>query len=289
MAAAEAVESFLLDQIGRGIEQRDTETLDQSTPGTVEFVCWLPNDHVRDRVHEVEQFLQSLRSLGVDVEPFSWRQQPSSEDGWVEAYKSHFRVTRIGRRFVVKPTWETHDAEPTERVIELDPGMAFGTGLHASTRLAMSAIERIERGCREAPQNVLDIGCGTGILAIAAARTWPRCRALAIDNDEIAVEACRANVERNGLSQRIRVEQRSGGDIGGRYEVILANLSYDVLLALRPKLRKGLNSAGRLVLSGLLADQAADIAGIYCDDLSLEPEYTEEQDGWRMVLLRVLR
>jgi ribosomal protein L11 methyltransferase len=255
-SAAAAVESFLLDTFGHGIEQRDSETLERSDSGRVEFVCWLAPADVEQSVREVQRFLDSLREMGQTVDPFSWHQTTCRSDGWEEAYRQHFQLARIGRRFVIKPTWEDYEPKSQDRLIELEPGMAFGTGLHASTKLALTAMERCERHGWDPPHSVLDLGCGTGVLAIAAARVWHRARPLAIDNDETAVRVCRENVERNGLSPRIRVERQGASTIRGRFDLILANLSYDLLGEIRPTLRNALTSNGRLVLSGLLTAQA---------------------------------
>lgn len=286
LSAAAAVESFLLDTFGHGIEQRDADTLSSPNEGQVEFVCWVDPASVDHCVQQVEQYLTSLRDMNVVVDPFSWRQQPCDADGWQDAYRAHFQLTRIGRRFVLKPTWEDYKPKDQDRVIEIEPGMAFGTGLHASTRLVLSALERAERHGWDPPHSVLDVGCGTGVLAIAAVRSWNRARALAIDSDETAVQVCRENVERNGLSPRIRVELQPASQIRGRFDLIMANLSHDLHEELHHTLCNALNSDGRLILSGLLVEQAAKIAKIYGGDLALEPEYTEDEDGWRVVVFR---
>lgn len=286
-AAAEAVANLLTELSGGGVEQRDAETIDRpEADGQVEFVAWMASSDVSSHVRLVERLLSSLREMGVELEPLEWRSEEADPDSWVDVYKQHFKTTRIGRRFIVKPSWETYKLQSGDLPIEIDPGMAFGTGLHASTKLVMSALERVARLC-PAPQTVLDLGCGTGILAIAAARLWQVSRIVAIDNDPTAVEVCRENVERNGVANRIEVREGSGLTLKGRYGLILANLSYETLSLLQPELPKHLDDFGRVIFSGLLAEQAQDLCLKYTDDASLEPEYSEEENGWRCLLLRV--
>ena len=275
----------LLTEEGGGVEQRDAETTPTLTSGLTELLIWVPTADVQRRVGQVERLITSLKEMGLTVDPWSWRSEEVDPKTWQEAYKRYFTVNRIGRHFVIKPSWEAHETKPGELLIEMDPGMAFGTGLHASTRLVMHALERVAR-LGPSPQSVLDLGCGTGILAIAAARLWSVCRIQAIDSDESAVQVARENVARNGLDSRIRVEHRSGAKAEGRHGLVLANLSLDVLIELQPRVRKLLDDYGRLVVSGLLSEQAQTVSRLYCRDLSLEPEYSEALDGWTALLLR---
>jgi len=285
-AAAESVANLLHELSSGGVEQRDEETLESPEAGLVEFVTWVPESKVDEQVSAVERLLSSLKDLGIETQRFSCSRLQVDSDAWVDAYKRHFRTTRIARRFVVKPSWEDYDVQPGDLMIELDPGMAFGTGLHASTKLVMSTLERVARLC-PTPQTVLDLGCGTGILAIAVARLWTASKIIAVDNDPVAVEACRYNVAHNGLQDRIEVREGSAGSVEGQFSLICANLSYDVLSGLTKTLPRHLDDFGRLILSGLLASQAQELCVAFTSGLQLEPEYSEEENDWRSLLLRV--
>ncbi|MCC6750966.1 MAG: 50S ribosomal protein L11 methyltransferase [Deltaproteobacteria bacterium] len=278
--------NLLAERLGTGVEERDAETLASTPPGVTELLVWMPTADVDRHVSDIERLLSALRQLGTAVDPWSWRSEPADPQSWLDAYKRFFTVNRLARRLVVKPSWELYAAQPGDLLIELDPGQAFGTGLHPSTRLAASAIERLARQGL-APPSVVDVGCGTGILAIAAARLWPHCHILAIDSDETAVAACRENVERNGLSERIVIEHKGAAQLQGRFALVIANLQLDLLTMLQPRLRALADEFGRLVLSGLLAEQAQEISRLYCRDLAFEPEYSEEEAGWRALLLRI--
>jgi ribosomal protein L11 methyltransferase len=282
---AEATASLLTEE-GGGVEQRDAETSDKLPPDTTELVIWLPESSVEGHVNRVSTLLDSLKEMGQTVDPWSWSSEPVAPEDWQEVYKQHFKVNRVGRYIVVKPTWETYEPRAQDLVVELDPGMAFGTGLHASTALVIRAMERMAHN-QPAPKSVVDLGAGSGILAIAAAKLWPATHVLAVDNDEVATKVCKENVARNGLESRIVIEHRSAKELRGTFSLVLANLTAELLTELQPTLRRHLDSFGHVILSGLVANAAPAIARLYCKDLTMEPEYSEEQDGWRAYLLEV--
>jgi ribosomal protein L11 methyltransferase len=180
------------------------------------------------------------------------------EADWAEAWKAHFPVLRVGRRLVVRPTWRRHRRAPDDVVLSLDPGMAFGTGLHPTTRLCLAAVESLaDRGVL-ADARVLDVGCGSGILAIAALKLGARA-ALGVDTDPIAVEATTANAARNRLARRLDAREGSLPSASGPFDVVLANLIAGVLVALAPLLRDEVRPGGVLLASGIFIDREADV------------------------------
>ena len=181
---------------------------------------------------------------------------------WAEAWKEYFPVLRVGRRLVIRPTWREHEALPGDAVVALDPGMAFGTGLHPTTRLCLAAIERVaDRGGLDGAR-VLDVGCGSGILSIAALRLGAA-EALGVDTDPIAVEATLANAARNGLTTRIRARAGSLPSGEAPFRVVLANLIAGVLVPLAPLLRAELDDGGTLLASGIFVDREAEVAAAF--------------------------
>ncbi len=175
-----------------------------------------------------------------------------AEEDWAEAWKNHFHVHRVGRRVVVKPTWRQYAPQRDDIVIELDPGMAFGTGLHPTTRLCIQALEdTVQQGAR-----VLDLGTGSGILALAAARLGAG-TVLALDVDPVAVRIARENVAANGLGELIRVEQ--GGSppspSSGPFDLIVANIIARVIAELAQPLAAALRRGGILIASGILVER----------------------------------
>jgi ribosomal protein L11 methyltransferase len=180
------------------------------------------------------------------------------EADWADAWKTHFPVMRIGRRLVIRPTWRRHRAAPHDVVLALDPGMAFGTGLHPTTRLCLAAIEAAgERGDLDGAR-VLDVGCGSGILAIAAARLGAA-GVLGLDIDPIAIEATVANARRNRLARRIRARVGSLPSGEPPFDVVLANLFASVLVTLAAPLRGELRPGGLLLASGIFSDREGEV------------------------------
>ena len=180
------------------------------------------------------------------------------EADWAEAWKAFFPVLRIGRRIVIRPTWRRHRAAADDVVLALDPGMAFGTGLHPTTRLCLAALEPLARDGRLEGARVLDVGCGSGILAIAALRLGAA-TALGVDTDPIAIEATLANARRNRLARRVRAGIGSLPSTEPPFDVVLANLIAGVLVALAPLLRDELRPGGTLLASGIFIDREAEV------------------------------
>jgi ribosomal protein L11 methyltransferase len=282
--AADALAAHLTDDVS-GVEVRDSETNSELTGDVMQVVIWLPSSEVERRVAQTERLLESLEQTGMRIQPWTWGTKQVDPAAWEDAYKKFFKTTKVGRHLVVKPSWESHRPEPGDLVLELDPGMAFGTGQHASTRLVIHAMERLaHQGF--VPKTMLDLGCGTGILAMAGARLWPNAKILAVDNDEVAVQVCRENLARNDLETRVIVDHGSAASVSGAYGLVLANLTSEILTDLQPKMRRLMERHGYLCVSGITADQASEIARLYCQSLEMEPEYSEEIDGWRAILLR---
>ena len=187
------------------------------------------------------------------------------EADWANAWKAHFPVLRIGRRIVIRPTWRRHRRQPDDVVLALDPGMAFGTGLHPTTRLCLAALESLtDRGVLEGggadggPARILDVGSGSGILSIAAAKLGAR-SVLAVDVDPIAVEASMANVRRNRLARVIRAREGSAPSGEGPFDVVLANLIASLLINLADGLVADLRPGGTLVVSGIFLTRETSV------------------------------
>jgi ribosomal protein L11 methyltransferase len=201
-----------------------------------------------------------------------------NEADWAEAWKAHFPVLRVGRRVVIRPTWRRHRRLPEDVVLALDPGMAFGTGLHPTTRLCLAAVESLADRGRLAGARVLDVGCGSGILAIAALKLGAEA-ALGVDTDAIAVAATTANAARNRLARRLRAREGSLPSGEGPFGVVLANLIASVLVTLSLALRDELSQGGILLASGIFVDREADVrrafeaVGLDVVDRSAEGEW----------------
>lgn len=180
------------------------------------------------------------------------------EADWASAWKAHFPVLRVGRNLVIRPTWRRHRRNAGDVVLALDPGMAFGTGLHPTTRLCLAAIERLADEGRLGGARVLDVGCGSGILAIAAVKLGAA-TATGLDTDPIAVEATEANAGRNRVARRIRARHGSLPSGEAPFDVVLANLIAGLLVPLAAPLQDELRPGGRLLASGIFVDREQEV------------------------------
>jgi ribosomal protein L11 methyltransferase len=231
-----------------------------------EVVYWVPAADAAAALAEVRDAVARWQAGGLAVDPARVRlatAMPEAE--WRDAWKKYFRVSRLTRQFVVVPSWERFTPGPDDVVIDLDPGMAFGTGTHASTRLVLEEIQALADR-QIAPARILDVGCGSGILAIAAVKRWPTARCIAIDTDPIAVAATCDNAAINGVSDRILASTRPlevpGGPDGpgSGFGLVLANIQAHVLRELGAALIANMAPGGTLILSGLLTPQAQPLA-----------------------------
>ena len=182
------------------------------------------------------------------------------EEDWAEAWKEHFPVLRVGRRIVIRPTWREYDAAEGDVVISLDPGMAFGTGLHPTTRLCLAAIEDLANAGRLRGRTTLDVGAGSGILAICGALLGAR-SALAIDTDPLAVEVSARNAALNGLGDVVATQQASLPLPGSpaEFDVVFANLIAGLLVDLAAELAAVVARGGVLLASGIFRNRESDV------------------------------
>ena len=191
-----------------------------------EVVFWVAADAAAEALAEVRDAAHRWQAGGLAVDPARIRlaaAMPEAE--WRDAWKRYFRVSRLTRQFVVVPSWERFTPGPDDIAIQLDPGMAFGTGTHASTRLVLEEIQALaDAGAVAARTRVLDVGCGSGILAIAAVRRWPGATCAAIDVDPIAVTATADNAAVNGVADRIAASGRALTELGEAFPLVLANI-----------------------------------------------------------------
>lgn len=183
-----------------------------------------------------------------------------AEEDWAESWKEHFHVERFGERVVVVPSWRTYDPESDDVVFRLDPGMAFGTGQHETTRMCLEALERhVGPGMR-----VLDGGCGSGILSIAAAKLGASA-VYAIDIDPNCVRITRENAQVNAVDGIIRAECVAGhaplGAYAGRADVVVANIVARVVIELARPLVGAMAPGGRLIASGIIGEREAEVTG----------------------------
>lgn len=215
----------------------------------VSFEGALPADEVEG--------VAATAMVGLGLEPTGWTLTRRTDVDWAERWKEHFKPLPIGPRVWVVPSWERGFSPPPGAVVvTLDPGMAFGTGQHATTALCL---EILEDGLAEpGGRRLLDVGCGSGILAIAAARLGCD-EVLAIDNDPVAVSVTHENVAQNGVGDVVRATGDDVAAVGQSFDWVVANIIAHTLIELARPLVERTRPGGSLVLSGVLASQADEV------------------------------
>jgi ribosomal protein L11 methyltransferase len=270
-ADAEEAGALLFELGAGGVEQRDATTLARGTAGKVTLVASFERD-------------EDARAAVTEL-PAEWgpRVEEVVGDAWRDEWKKYFEPFGVCEGVVVRPPWREHAAAPGQRVIVLEPGRAFGTGLHETTSLVAAVLAgEALRGA-----TVLDVGCGSGILAmVALALGAAHVRAVDVDPDAVAVT--RENAERNGLADRIAAEETPVGAMTERYPVVLANIEAKTLVELAPALTSRVATGGLLVLSGILAP---DVAPAQLEDVrrafaSLKEEAVRRKGEWIAVVMR---
>lgn len=221
----------------------------------VKVRAYLPIDGKEEEVRQrVAEGLWHLSSLGPQFVG-ELQTRIVNEEDWANAWKDYYHVTHIGKRLVIRPSWREYAPKDDEVVIELDPGMAFGTGLHPTTRMCLEQVEqRVRPGMR-----VLDVGTGSGILALAAAKLGAA-RVYCIDNSSVAVESAIANAAVNQLSERISVvlgvlDDAEATRLAGQFDLVLANIIARVIGSIAPYLARVLTPGGILIAGGIIEER----------------------------------
>jgi ribosomal protein L11 methyltransferase len=242
--------SALLFELGAGgVEERDQTTLVKGTLGKRTLVAAFES-------HEEAQI-----ALGAVDASWAGRIEEIVGDAWRDGWKAHFRPFVLCPGVVVRPPWETYErAQGVNHVIELEPGRAFGTGLHETTSLVAEALAAHPESFRD--RALLDVGCGSGILAIVAL-VLGASRARAIDNDVDVIDVVKENAVRNGLVSRIETDATPVEDITETFDTVVANIEADVLTRLAKPISARVNPGGLLVLSGVLFPQKERVAAAY--------------------------
>jgi ribosomal protein L11 methyltransferase len=202
---------------------------------------------------------------------------------WGEEWKKYFHPLRIGKKFVIKPTWEPYQPVGEEIVIEIDPGMAFGTGQHHSTAMCLEAMEYLFQN-KVLAREVLDVGTGTGILGIAAARLGAE-NVVCLDIDDQAVAIASANAILNQVAEKMEIRNRLLTSLQHKFNLILANLTAKTLLELYAHLESLLTPGGYLVISGIIEQQSPEIEECFSrPPLSLRRIMKSEE--WRCYVIK---
>ncbi len=298
--AVEAVAGLLTDLTGgvaiddpldviqaQAAGQWDTTDLVAGDPTWVEVKAYLAEvGHLEEQRQRLDVELDQVRGLDLGAIEGPVLQWVNDED-WANAWKQYFKPIRMGRRLVIVPSWEQADLQPEDLAITLDPGMAFGTGQHATTALCLRWLEDLVR-----PGAVLvDVGTGSGILAIAAAQLGAAA-VLACDIDPVAVRVAAENTAANGVADRIQVvhaalDQPPAQSWLGTHRpgLVVGNLTAGVVQQVAPDIAAALASGARFLASGIIVQRQAEVTAALAA-LGLQVEEVREEECWVAMLFR---
>lgn len=256
---SEACSSIIFEEAGQGSFMEESLSPES---GPLKLKAYLPRDEsFRENLLRLKKRIKTLYLYFPDYPPPLWDLRLIFDENWQENWKRFFRPLRVCSNIWVSPTWEVCEPQPGQTVLRLDPGQAFGTGGHTSTRLCLKALESLTQdpsGQSFIFSRVLDVGTGSGILSLVAAAFQAR-SVLAIDNDPLAVEAAQAHVLLNNLESIVTVALATPESVTGPFSLILANLTLNDLLPLAQTFKNLLGSKGILVVSGVLDSQARSL------------------------------
>ncbi|MEB3362319.1 MAG: 50S ribosomal protein L11 methyltransferase [Synechococcaceae cyanobacterium] len=255
-------------------------------PAERQLIAWLPaSDWPEHERWQLEQALAPLaQPFGLDLPPLQWSQQ--AEEDWSLSWKQHWQADPVGQQLLILPAWLPCPPEHAGRqVIVMDPGSAFGTGSHPTTRLCLEALESLDL----AGVRLADLGCGSGVLGLAALRLGAVSLAAA-DTDSLAVRATADNAGLNGLTDQVRVALGSADTLAGLLDgqpadLLLCNILAPVIQALCPAFHTLLAPHGVGLLSGLLVDQAPALQQALLEE-GWRAELTAQQSQWGLLTIR---
>lgn len=251
--ASEAVANLLFELNATGVELKD------NAASTVNLIAHYPlDDRVGARIQKLRDFLAELPAWGIQPHPATIDLKHIKSEKWEDAWKSAFPPRRVGRRILITPTWRDIPEDKTEILIQLDPGLAFGTGYHPTTRLTLELLE-----CTvEVHHRVADIGTGSGILTIAAIKLGAQ-HVDAIDIDSTAIPVAAANFQANSVASQVCLSHGNGlKGIENRYHLIIGNILTKAILPIIPFCAQRLYPEGIVIFSGILETEFTEVKSV---------------------------
>ena len=228
----------------------DINVLEHKGKVAVVKAYFAEEDNIEDVLEYVNERLTELKEMGLDLGEAKVEHEKMHEEDWANTWKQYYKPTKVGEKIVVKPIWEEYEEKEGELVVNLDPGMAFGTGTHETTRMCIQALEKYVKE----ESTVFDVGCGSGILAIAAAKLGAKL-AVGVDLDPVAVESSIENVGYNNLNNIEILHGNLVEVIDGKADIVVANILAEIICILTDDVKRVMKDGGVFITSGIIHDR----------------------------------
>ena len=227
----------------------DINVLEHKGKVAVVKAYFAEEDNIEEILGYVNEKLVELKEMGIDLGEAKVEHEKMYEEDWANTWKQYYKPSKVGEKIVVKPIWEEYEQKEGELVVNLDPGMAFGTGTHETTRMCIQALEKYVKE----ESTVFDVGCGSGILAIAAAKLGAKL-AVGVDLDPVAVESSIENVGYNNLNNIEILHGNLVEVIDGKADIVVANILAEIICILTDDVKRVMKDGGVFITSGIIHD-----------------------------------
>lgn len=228
----------------------DINVLEHKGKVAVVKAYFAEEDNIEDVLAYVNERLVDLKEMGLDLGEAKVEHEKMHEEDWANTWKQYYKPSKVGEKIVVKPIWEEYEPKEGELVVDLDPGMAFGTGTHETTRMCIQSLEKYV----QEDSTVFDVGCGSGILAIAAAKLGAKL-AVGVDLDPVAVESSIENVGYNNLNNIEILHGNLVEVIDGKADIVVANILAEIICILADDVKRVIKDGGVFITSGIIHDR----------------------------------
>lgn len=261
----------------------DINILEHKGTAAVVKAYFSQDDKVDEIVDEVKMGLEELKKMNIEIGEGTVTYKEMHEEDWANNWKQYYKPVKITDKIVIKPIWEEYKEEKDDLVIELDPGMAFGTGTHETTRMCIQALDKyVKRNT-----TVFDVGCGSGILAIAAAKLGAK-QVVGVDLDPVAVDSAKENVAFNNLNNIEILEGNLLDVVKGKSDIVVANIIAEIICVLTDDVKKALNEGGLFITSGIIHDRV-DMVTDKLKKCGFEVMEINKDGEWNCIVAKSIR
>lgn len=260
----------------------DINILEHKGEASVVKAYFSQDDKIEEIVNAVKDKLQEVKEFGIDIGQGSVEYKEMHEEDWANNWKQYYKPVKITDKIVIKPIWEDYKKQDGELIIELDPGMAFGTGTHETTRMCIKALDKYVKP----NTTVFDVGCGSGILAIAAAKLGAK-HVVGVDLDPVAVASSKENISFNSIDNIEVLEGNLLDVVDGKADIVVANIIAEIICVLTEDVKKALNKDGLFITSGIIHDRV-DMVKEKFEECGFEVLEINKDGEWNCIVAKAI-